>query len=173
MNAKSAVFSNLSIRLSRIKEEKNVPRVVVLIELTVLILMLASVHHFGLEDEQEDTTPTFGMPYYPCSGDFVIKVEKCDPGPVSVLLVNYHILDENEIPVEGGSGTLYDIYGLNMDFENVKITSMDNDRDCCISRGDKFLLKMSVDGGITERGYSLLLTYSVTGEKMNGGGTGV
>ena len=68
-------------------------------------------------------------------------------------------------------GSVKDIYGLNFDDQYTNVSFQDNDRDGKISAGDVFLIKNAVNGGPASAGYSLLLKFDVTGDKMNGGGT--
>lgn len=149
----------------------DVPNENIVVQIAVLIILSTTLIHLRGQ-EAEVLTPTIGMVYLPCGrNDFVIQVEKCDPGDVDIRSVNYELRDDAYRLVEGGGGTLYDIYGLNFDFKTTMITFSDNDRDLHVSAGDVILMRSFLYGGITSYNYTLLLIYEPTGERMNGGGT--
>ncbi len=152
----------------KMKKGNDVPRVVILIEMAVLVILLTSVHHYGLLEEEKEITPTVGITLAICG--YALNVEKCEPDPVSIFHVNYLLINVTRKMAPGGNGTLCSIYGLNLDFHSANITFFDNDGDLNISHGDVFLLRRSADGGNVLHGYRFLLIYTKTGGKMNGGG---
>lgn len=145
------------------------------IMLQIIALMIAStlfLHQYTSEVEEKEVTPTIGMLYIPCGdNNFTVHIERCNPGPIPVRLVQYTLLDDRGTPVPDQDGNLAAIYGLNFIIPETMITFYDNDRDGFVSPGDVIRLKSYVEGGVTNPGYSLLLRYVPTGEKMNGGGT--
>jgi len=96
------------------------------------------------------------------NNDLAWHVERVDPYPVSVLFINYTLVDQHGDDVPGGHGRITDIYGLNFD-DPTSFSFQDNDRDGKISAGDVFLVKNLLNGGLAKGGYSLELEFAIVG----------
>lgn len=154
-------------------EEAVSPVIAVILMVAITVVLAAVLYTWALSFIRSDKqTPTVGAVYQPFEqNDFAIHIEKVDPDAVSVISVNYILLDDRATTVSGVQGSVKDIYGLNFDDQYTNISFHDNDRDGKISAGDVFLIKNKANGGQASAGYSLLLKFEVTGDKMNGGGT--
>ena len=157
----------------RKNEEAVSPVIAVILMVAITVVLAAVLYTWALSFIRSDKqTPTVGAIYQPYGqGDFAIHIEKVDPDAVSVISVNYILLDASSSAVPGVQGSVKDIYGLNVEDQYTNVSFQDNDRDGKISAGDVFLIKNSNNGGQAQAGYSLLLKFEVTGDKMNGGGT--
>lgn len=157
----------------RKNEEAVSPVIAVILMVAITVVLAAVLYTWALSFIRSDKqTPTVGAIYRPFgNNDFAIHVEKVDPDAVSVISVNYILLDASSSAVPGVQGSVKEIYGLNFDDQYTNVSFQDNDRDGKISAGDVFLIKNSNNGGQAQAGYSLLLKFEVTGDKMNGGGT--
>jgi len=91
------------------------------------------------------------------NNDFAWHIERVNPQPISVHSAKYRLLDHNGEDVDGGNGTVSDVYGLNIDDLSTPISFQDNDRDGKLSAGDVFLVKNALNGGLARAGYSLQL----------------
>lgn len=149
------------------------PIVAVLLMVAITVVLAAVLYTWALSFIMSDKqTPTIGAVYQPCgTKDFVVHIEKVDPDAVRPNSVTYILLDDQGKAVPGVQGCVSFIYCRNPDFEQTNISFQDNDRDGRISAGDVFIIISKENGGQAEPGYSLLLKYDVTGDKMNGGGT--
>lgn len=125
-------------------------------------------------------TPTVGMVQYRSqNGDFIVVVEKVDPDAVSVISVNYILLDNRSRAVPGVQGSVKDIYCIDYYYEPsgrpegwvFNVSFIDTDLDAKLSARDYFIVRHVDNRGQAEEGYILLLKSEVTGDKMNGGGT--
>ena len=143
---------------------------VLMIAITVVLAAVLYTDH-GCSDYKSEVTPTVGAVYQPYDNNFSVHVEKVDPDPPNHTKVNYILLDEASRAVPGVQGSLKHIYNLNFTDEYTNISYQDKDGDGMLSQGDVFFIKSKEYGGQAEAGYSLLLKYDVTGDKMNGGGT--
>jgi archaeal type IV pilus assembly protein PilA len=154
-------------------EEAVSPVIAVILMVAITVVLAAVLYTWALSFIRSDKqTPTVGAVYQPFgNNDFAIHVEKVDPDAVSVISVNYILLDDRGTAVPGVQGSVKDIYGLNFDDQYTNVSFQDNDRDGKISAGDVFLIKNAVNDGQASAGYALLLKFDVTGDKMNGGGT--
>ena len=154
-------------------EEAVSPVIAVILMVAITVVLAAVLYTWALSFIRSDKqTPTVGAIYTPFgNNDFGINIEKVDPDAVSVISVNYILLDDASSAVPGVQGSVKDIYGLNFDDQYTNVSFQDNDRDGKISAGDVFQVKNAINGGQASDGYSLLLKFSVTGDKMNGGGT--
>ena len=162
------------MRMKLMKCEEAASPVIAVIIMVAITIVLATVLYTwsigcGRSDKQ---TPTVGAVYQPCGGNnFAVHIEKVDPDAVSVISVNYILLDDRGTAVPGVQGGVKDIYWKDTDFERSNVSFQDNDLDGKISAGDVFVILSKKSGGQAESGYSLLLKFDVTGDKMNGGGT--
>ena len=137
-----------------------------------LYLLLVMTVDLIIEEEDKLETPSINGVYQPAENhDASYFIEKVDPDAVSVISVDYFLLDASSGAVPGVQGSVKEIYGLNFEDPYTNVSFQDNDRDGKISSGDIFLIKNTNNGGQAQSGYSLLLKFSVTGDKMNGGGT--
>lgn len=154
-------------------EEAVSPVIAVILMVAITVVLAAVLYTWALSFiRNEKQTPTVGATYSPTGNqDFAVNIEKVDPDPVSVVSVNYYLLDDRSQAVPGVQGSVKDIYGLNFDDKYTNVSFRDIDRDGKISGGDVFLVKNKINGGQAEGGYSLLLKFSITKDKMNGGGT--
>jgi len=154
-------------------EEAVSPVIAVILMVAITVVLAAVLYTWALSFIRNDKqTPTIGATYVPVgNNDFQVNIEKVDPNPVSVISVNYYLLDDKGTAVPGVQGSVKDIYGLNFNDPNTNISFQDNDRDGKISAGDVFLVKNANNGGQAQSAYSLLLKFAITGDKMNGGGT--
>jgi len=141
-----------------------------MIAITVVLAAVLYSDH-GCSDYESEVTPTVGAVYQPYDHNFSVHVEKVDPDPPNHTKVNYILLDDASRAVPGVQGSLKDIYNLNFTDEYTNISYQDKDEDGMLSPGDVFLIKHKDYGGQAKLGYSLLLKFDVTGDKMNGGGT--
>jgi flagellin-like protein len=157
----------------RKNEEAVSPVIAVILMVAITVVLAAVLYTWALSFIRSDKqTPTVGAVYQPFgNNDFAITIEKVDPDAVSVISVNYILLDDASRAVPGVQGSVKDVYGLNFDDQYTNVSFQDNDRDGKISAGDVFLIKNVINGGQASAGYSLLLKFDVTGDKMNGGGT--
>lgn len=154
-------------------EEAVSPVIAVILMVAITVVLAAVLYTWALSFIRSDKqTPTIGAIYQPFgNNDFAVHVEKVDPQAVSVISVNYILLDDSGRAVPGVQGSVKDIYGLNFDDDYTNVSFQDNDRDGKISAGDVFLVKNAINGGQASSGFSLLLKFDVTGDKMNGAGT--
>lgn len=154
-------------------EEAVSPVIAVILMVAITVVLAAVLYTWALSFIRSDKqTPTVGATYAPFgNNDFAVNIEKVDPEAVSVISVDYILLDDKATAVPGVQGSVKDIYGLNFDDQYTNVSFQDNDRDGKISSGDVFLIKNLANGGQAQAGYSLLLKFSITGDKMNGGGT--
>ena len=157
----------------RNNEEAVSPVIAVILMVAITVVLAAVLYTWALSFIRSDKqTPTVGAIYQPVgSNDFMVTIEKVDPDAVSVISVDYFLLDASSSAVPGVQGSVKEIYGLNFEDPYTNVSFQDNDRDGKISSGDIFLIKNANNGGQAQTGYSLLLKFSVTGDKMNGGGT--
>ena len=93
------------------------------------------------------------------NNDLAWHVERVNPNSLSILLVNFTLIDDYGSDVAGGKGRVSDIYGLNFDDPTTHISFQDNDRDGKLSAGDVFLVKSIKNGGLAMGGYSLELDF--------------
>ena len=149
------------------------PIVAVLLMVAITLVLAAVLYTWALSFIVSDKqTPTVGAVYKPYSTkDFAVHIEKVDPGAVQTISVNYILVDDQGKAVPGVKGSVSSIYCMNPEFGQMNVTFLDEDRDGKISAGDFFVIISKENGGQAEVGYSLLLKYDVTGDKMNGGGT--
>ena len=154
-------------------EEAVSPVIAVILMVAITVVLAAVLYTWALSFIRNDKqTPTIGATYSPFGqNDFAVNIEKVDPEAVSVISVDYILLDDRGTAVPGVQGSVKDIYGLNFDDQYTNVSFQDNDRDGRISSGDVFLIKNAANGGQSSSGFSLLLKFTVTGDKMNGGGT--
>jgi len=155
------------------KENAASPIIAVILMIAITIVLAAVLNTwtctgFKRSDEQ---TPTVGAIYQPMGQNYTIHVEKIDPDATNVWNVNYILLDDRGTAVPGVQGSLKDILNLDSDHECTNITFYDTDGDENLSAGDVFWIKDQEFGGEATVGYSLLLKFEITGDKMNGGGT--
>lgn len=158
--------------LTKRKSISPIIAVVLMVSITVVLVVIfymSTSTCFVRSDKQIPTVGAYSEKNE--NGNFTITIEKVDPDSVSILSVNYILLDEGGRAVPGEQGGVKDIYGLNPKFSHTNITFLDNDRDTKVSSGDTFLICNTGNGGPASSGYSLLLKFDVTGDKMNGGGT--
>jgi len=170
--------SNCEVKLmtqTRFTKNENAlsPVVAVIIMVAVTIVLAAVLYTWGLHFCRNDKqTPTVGAVYHHFEGNnSAVYIEKVDPDAVSVISVNYILLDSHGTAVPGVQGSVKDIYWRNEDFEQTNVSFKDNDLDGKVSAGDVFIILSKENGGQAESGYSLLLKFDPTGDKMNGGGT--
>ena len=149
------------------------PVIAVIIMVAITIVLAAVLYTWSCNFSRNDKqTPTVGAVYQPFGeNNSAVHIEKVDPDAVSVISVNYILLDERGTAVPGVQGSVKDIYWKDTDFEQSNVSFYDNDLDGKISAGDVFIIVSKENGGQAEPGYSLLLKFDVTGDKMNGGGT--
>lgn len=154
-------------------EEAVSPVIAVILMVAITVVLAAVLYTWALSFIRSDkSTPTVGAIYAPFGqNDFAINVQKVDPDAISVISVNYILLDDRSVAVPGVQGSVKDIYGLNFDDPETLISFQDNDRDGKIGAGDVFLIKNAVNGGQASAGYTLLLKFDITGDNLNGGGS--
>jgi len=156
-------------------EEAVSPVIAVILMVAITVVLAAVLYTWALSFIRSDkTTPTVAAVSQPFqNNDFAIHIDKVDPDAVSVISVNYYLLDDKGVAVPGVQGSVKEIYGLRFNDDSTNVSFKDNDRDGKISAGDVFQIKNKINGGMASAGYSLLLKFDVTGDKMNGGGTRV
>ena len=149
------------------------PIVAVLLMVTITVVLAAVLYTWALSFIVSDKqTPTLGAVSEPHgTNDFAVHVQKVDPDAVRPISVTYILLDDQGRAVPGVQGSVDSIYCGNPEFGQMNVTFLDEDRDGRLSAGDVFIVISKENGGQAEEGYSLLLKFEVTGDKMNGGGT--
>ncbi len=159
-------------------EEAVSPVIAVILMVAITVVLAAVLYTWALSFiRNEKQTPTIAATAGPTKSDiavyndFAVQIEKVDPDPVSVISVDYYLLDDRGIAVPGVQGSVKDIYGLNVDDKYTNVSFQDNDRDGKISPRDQFVVKSRANGGYADAEYSLVLKFSITGDSMNGGGT--
>jgi len=137
---------------------------------TVFLTIVLSTHHppFIRDD---GPTPKVNMTVNQYNGDFYLHVESIDQEGVNITHVNWILLDNQSRAVPGEQGSVKDIYGSVIAQPDVNVSFKDSDGDHNFTVGDYFVIKGVRNGGQAEAGYSLLLKYDLSGDKMNGGGT--
>jgi len=152
--------------------------VLLVVSLTIITMIFAYVFFCWAESfiRHGKQVPVFGADVFVSqNGDFIVMIEKVDPGPVSVAGCNYYLLDEHNVAVPKVQGSLKDIYCIDLNFsageENHRwdgnISFIDADIDGRLSPGDYFIIRSVDNGGVAETGNSLLAKYDVTADKMN------
>ena len=126
-----------------------------------------------MDDNAPRTTPTIGAVGYGCvhGGAYTITIEKVTDGPISIDKCIYELWDENGTMVDGVKGTVRSILRNVGDDNRTSIRFHDSDEDRNVSAGDCFHFRTADHGGVTQRGYHLVLRYGHQGKTMNGGGT--
>jgi flagellin-like protein len=145
--------------------------IILMIAITIVLTAVLNTWTCGGFRRSDVQTPTVGALYQPDDVNFTIHIEKIDPDPTHVWNVNYILLDERGTAIPGVQGSMKDILNLDPDHEYTNITFYDNDGDEMLSAGDVFWIKNADFGGQARVGYSLLLKFEITGDKMNGRGT--
>jgi len=144
---------------------------IILVVAITVVLLAVTYTWTGCIKRSDEQTPTVGAIYQPYDNNFSVHVEKVDPAPTNHTKLNYVLLDEANQAVPGVQGNLRDIYNLNFSHETTNVSYLDQDKDSMLSPGDVFLIKHKDYGGQALEGYSLLLRFEPTGDKINGGGT--
>ena len=172
--------------LEEIKKADQQPNTEVVVFFVIMLTIFTVVFSYLMYNWAETfvrpnkQTPTVGMVQYRSqNGDFIVEVEKVDPDAVSVISVNYILLDTRSSAVPGVQGSVKDIYCIDYYYEPsgrpegwvFNVSFIDTDLDAKLSAGDYFVVRHVDNRGQAEEGYILLLKSEVTGDKMNGGGT--
>lgn len=146
------------------------PVIAVIIMVALTIVLAAVLYSMSIGYRRDGVQiPTVGAVYQPQDKNFTVHVEKIDPDPTSIRNVSYILLDDRSVGVPGVQGSLRDILNLDPDHEHTNITFYDNDNDENLSAGDVFWIKHADFGGEASEGYTLLLKFEITGNKINGG----
>jgi hypothetical protein len=101
-------------------------------------------------------------------GLFVINVTKARDACV-ITRGEYYLKGENGSLVPGFQGRIKDIYGMNMNIDEVNLSFMDLDRNTMINKGDQFLIRAwsnETQYAVGREGHILRLGHAVTGECM-------
>jgi len=155
-----------------IRDEQGVsPAIAVVIMVIITVSLAAALYMWTPQCRHDEQTPTVGLVYQPHNQNMSFHVDKVDPDAVDILDVSYILLDDRGTAFPGIRGNLVDILNLDPDHPATNVTFYDNDGDEKLSTGDHFWVKHADFGGEAEAGYTLLLKYELTGDKMNARGT--
>ena len=145
----------------------------------IIVIVMAALYTWALSGIHgcKDTPIITAECYLSTNGDYVIEVVEISPDAVSVISVNYIMLDYRGMAIPGEQGSVSDIYCVDLDFQGlegssrsidheVNVSFIDLDKDGRISIRDLFVIRSLDNGGIAGDGYQLLLKFDVTGDNM-------
>ena len=138
------------------------------VALLILVAFLVTLPSPLPEDPWRTPEYTLDCGFDEERGLFVINVTSARD-VCSVSHCDFDLSQENGSGIPGFQGEIEDIYGANMNIDEVNISFMDTDRSGTLTRGDQFHIRAwsnETQYGVGREGQILRLDFGVTGECM-------